>query len=70
MAPTPRILWLLALGAPLALLLALMRPDLWVVAPAWVGLCLGAMVFDLMLAPPVSKAQVEVDSPDAFFAAQ
>ena len=65
MAPTPRILWLLALGAPLALLLALMRPDLWVVAPAWVGLCLGAMVFDLMLAPPVSKARVEVDSPEA-----
>jgi uncharacterized protein (DUF58 family) len=56
---------MLALGTPLALLLALLRPDLWVFGPAWVGLCMAAMVFDLVLAPPVSKAEVEVESPDA-----
>lgn len=65
MAPTPRLLWILGVGAPLALILALIRPDLWVFAPAWVGLCLAALVFDLMLAPPVSKAVVELDAPEA-----
>ena len=65
MAPTGRALALLAAGAPLALLCALVRPDLWIVGPAWVGLVLAAMAFDLVVAPPVAAAKIALDVPRA-----
>ncbi|MEQ1725213.1 MAG: DUF58 domain-containing protein [Sphingopyxis sp.] len=65
MAPTPRTIALVGLGAPLALLLALVNPDLWVAAPLWIALCLGAMVFDAVIAPTISKARLSIALPQA-----
>lgn len=47
--PTRRAIYLLLLGAPLALALGLVRPELWVIAPAWIGLLLFGLLVDAML---------------------
>ncbi len=47
--PTRRAIYLLLLGAPLALALGLMRPELWVFALAWIGLVFFGLLFDAML---------------------
>lgn len=65
MAPTARAIMLAGLGAPLALLLALVRPELWVAAPLWIALCLGALMFDMVIAPAIAKARLSVALPQA-----
>ncbi|HMO75152.1 MAG TPA: DUF58 domain-containing protein [Sphingopyxis sp.] len=44
--PTRRAILLLLAGAPAALLLGLIRPDLWIVAPAWIGFLLACLLID------------------------
>lgn len=65
LAPTGRSIILIAIGAPFALLIGLVRPDLWWIAPAWLGLCLTAIVFDMLTGPAISAARLAVTAPDA-----
>lgn len=44
--PTRRAIYLLLLGAPMALALGLVRPELWLVAPGWIGLILACILLD------------------------
>lgn len=44
--PTRRAIYLLLLGAPFALALGLIRPELWLVAPAWIALILACLILD------------------------
>lgn len=44
--PTRRTIWLLLAGAPAALLLGLMRPELWIAAPAWIAFLLACLAID------------------------
>jgi len=46
--PTRRAILLLLAGAPVALLLGLMRPELWLVAPGWIGVILACLILDLL----------------------
>src|SRR3546814_1255195 len=39
--PTRRAIYLLLAGAPVALALGLIRPELWLVAPGWIGVQIG-----------------------------
>lgn len=64
-APTGRAIALVALGAPLALLLGLYRPELWLAAAAWVGLGLALITLDGMLGPRVATARLALASPQA-----
>ena len=65
MAPTPRAISLIALGAPMALTAAIWRADLWVIAAIWVGLIIALMVFDLFRAPAIARAILSLDAPPA-----
>ncbi|MCC7393920.1 MAG: DUF58 domain-containing protein [Sphingomonadaceae bacterium] len=65
MAPTPRAILLIALGAPMALAAAILRADLWVLAAMWVGLIIALMVFDLFRAPAIARATLSLDAPQA-----
>ena len=65
MAPTPRAILLIALGAPMALAAAIWRADLWVLAAIWVGLIIALMVFDLFRAPAIARATLSLDAPEA-----
>ncbi|WP_332817257.1 DUF58 domain-containing protein [Sphingopyxis sp.] len=44
--PTRRAIYLLLLGAPMALALGLIRPELWLVAPGWIGVILACLILD------------------------
>src|SRR3546814_547207 len=44
--PTRRAIYLLLAGAPLALPLGLIRPELWLVAPGWIGVIIACLILD------------------------
>ncbi|PKP72164.1 MAG: DUF58 domain-containing protein, partial [Alphaproteobacteria bacterium HGW-Alphaproteobacteria-5] len=44
--PTRRAIYLLLLGAPMALALGLVRPELWLVAPGWIAVILACILLD------------------------
>ena len=44
--PTRRAIYLLLAGAPLALALGLIRPELWLVAPGWIAVILACLLLD------------------------
>jgi len=48
--PTRRTVLLAALGIPVALLLAIMAPKLWLIGGSWVVLVIGLMLLDALLA--------------------
>ena len=46
-SPTPRAIFLMLLGVPLMVLIALVRPELWIVSAGWICLVLSAMPVSL-----------------------
>lgn len=44
--PTRRAIYLLLAGAPMALALGLIRPELWLVAPGWIGVIIACLILD------------------------
>ncbi|SNT06881.1 DUF58 domain-containing protein [Sphingopyxis indica] len=46
--PTRRAIFLLLAGAPAALALGLVRPELWLVAPAWIGVIAACLILDIL----------------------
>ena len=64
-APTPRAIGLVAIGAPIALVAGLLRPDWWALALVWLALMLGAVAFDAVMAAPMRHARVTVGLPAA-----
>jgi len=49
--PTRRAVLLLLAGAPVALLLGLIRPELWLVAPGWIGFITACLLIDGVAGP-------------------
>lgn len=64
-APTGRAIAFIAIGAPLAVLLGLLRPDLWVAAAVWVALGIALVAFDAMLGARVGQARLAFTAPGA-----
>ncbi len=62
-APTPRAIALVALGAPVALIAGLVRHDWWVVSLAWLLLVAGAMLVDGLLGASVRRAPFSLRAP-------
>ena len=56
--PTGRVIFLALSGAPAALLLGLVRPDLWVFALVWNGALVAAGVLDALIATGVLDALI------------
>lgn len=44
--PTRRAIYLLLAGAPMALALGLIRPELWLVAPGWIAIVVTCLILD------------------------
>jgi uncharacterized protein (DUF58 family) len=61
--PTRRVILLMALGAPAALLLGLMAPQLWLAGPGWMALILALGLIDTWLGSPPSAALVSLAAP-------
>jgi uncharacterized protein (DUF58 family) len=63
--PTARAILLTALGAPLALGLALASPRLWLLGPAWLALVAGLLFLDALLAPGRRAMRLTLTGPGA-----
>jgi len=63
--PTRRAIALMALGAPVALLVGLIAPGYWVAAGGWVALILGLSLADALLGPGRNAADISLDAPSA-----
>ena len=63
--PTRRAVWLLAAGAPVTLVIALVAPALWVAGPVWILAVAALLGLDGALAPARGAAAFELQAPDA-----
>ncbi len=63
--PTRRLVFLVAAGAPVALLVGVLSPGLWLVGPAWILACLLAALADAALGADRTRLQLTLDSPPA-----
>lgn len=66
-APTLRSIWLMLLGLPALLLIAIFAPGLWILSGGWMAILFGAMLIDLTLAPRRSAMRVEVAAPPVLY---
>ncbi|MBB6426229.1 DUF58 domain-containing protein [Sphingopyxis sp. JAI128] len=58
--PTRRAIYLLLLGAPMALALGLVRPELWLVAPGWIAVIIACLFLDAIAG--ASPRQLSLDA--------
>jgi len=65
--PTLRAVFLFALSAPLALFLAMARPDLWSWSFAYGLMILAAIGFDMLLTPRLKRVVVDVTPTERLF---
>jgi len=62
-APTLRAIFLMLLGFPVMLALAILAPDLWVISAGWIAAVCGLLLADLALAGRRGAMQISVDAP-------
>jgi uncharacterized protein (DUF58 family) len=65
MYPTARMIFVALLGVPVALVLALFAPGLWLVGGAWMALCVGLFLLDAMISADPSKLSFAAQVPGA-----
>ena len=61
--PTRRAILLMAIGAPVALLIGLVSPGYWAVGGGWVVLVLGLSLLDAFIGPSRASAVLSLDTP-------
>lgn len=66
-SPTARAIFLMLLGLPLLVGIALLRPELWIVSAGWIGLTCGLMLLDAMIGPALRAFEVDVDAPPILY---
>lgn len=66
-APTLRAIWLMLLGLPVLLAIAVLAPSLWIVSGIWIGVLVGAMLTDLALAPRRAAMKVSISPPPVLY---
>jgi uncharacterized protein (DUF58 family) len=64
-APTGRTIALIGIGAPVALLLGLLSPELWIAAPLWVAVILALFLFDGLMTPSPARARFALSVPQS-----
>jgi len=67
-SPTARAIFLMLLGLPLMVGIALLRPDLWIVSAGWIGLTGGLILLDAMIGPALRAFEVDVEAPAILYA--
>lgn len=65
--PTPRAIWLMLLGCPGLLLIALIAPAWWGLSGAWIGGVLGLILLDLTRAPQRHAFEITVSPPPVLY---
>jgi uncharacterized protein (DUF58 family) len=65
MYPTARMIFVVLLGVPLALALALYAPGLWLFGGAWMALCVGLFLLDAIISADPSRLSFAARVPEA-----
>ena len=66
--PTVRAIGLAAIGAPLALVLGLIAPRLWLLGPAWLAFVFALVMIDAVLGADRRRAELSLTAPGALAA--
>ena len=66
-SPTPRAIFLMLLGVPLLVLVALTRPELWIICAGWIGTVGGLILTDAVLGAPLRAYDVKLDVPAVLY---
>lgn len=66
-APSLRAIWLMLLGLPVLLIIAVLAPALWGLSGAWIGVMFGLMLLDLALAARRGALSVSVNAPPVLY---
>lgn len=66
-APTLRAIWLMLLGLPIMLAIAVLAPNLWVISAGWIAGLFGLMLADLALAGRRRGIDVKVVPPAVLY---
>jgi len=61
--PTARAIGLAAIGAPVALLVGLFAPELWLIGPGWIALVFAAVMIDALLGADRRRADLSLTAP-------
>lgn len=65
--PTSRAVWLLALGLPFTLILAVLFPDVWALGAAWAAALIGGLTLDALLAVASKNMTPTLEMPARLF---
>ncbi|MDR3513413.1 MAG: DUF58 domain-containing protein [Caulobacteraceae bacterium] len=66
--PTARAIGLAAIGAPIALLVGLTAPGLWLIGPGWIALVFALVMLDAALGADRARASLSLTAPGALAA--
>ncbi|MEO1660817.1 MAG: DUF58 domain-containing protein [Pseudomonadota bacterium] len=66
-APSLRAIWLMLLGLPLLLIIAVFAPAYWSISGAWIGGLCGLMLLDLAMAPRRTALNIAVSPPSVLY---
>ncbi|MEM9667842.1 MAG: DUF58 domain-containing protein [Pseudomonadota bacterium] len=66
-APTPRAVWITAIGIPVLLALAIWVPALWALSGAWIIGISGLILYDAIRAAKLSEFQADIDPPSLIY---
>ncbi len=66
-APSLRAIWLMLLGLPVLLIIAVFAPAFWGLSGAWIGILFGLLLLDLALAARRGALEVEIDAPSVLY---
>jgi len=65
--PTARAVFLMALGLPVTLVVAILYPDLWALSAAWIAALSGLFVLDLLLSLSRTNIELRHDLPASIY---
>lgn len=66
-APSLRAIWLMLLGLPVLLLIAIFAPAFWGISGAWIGVLFGLILLDLTLAARRASFLVSINAPSVLY---
>ncbi len=67
LAPTLRAIWLMLIGLPVMLVIAVLAPGLWALSAAWIALISGLIFVDLVLAARRAAVSAVINAPPLLY---
>ncbi|MFN7054750.1 DUF58 domain-containing protein [Hyphomonas sp.] len=62
-SPTPRAIFLMLMGVPVLIAIALFAPGLWILSAGWIAAVLGIILMDALIGPRLAAYTADVSAP-------